>query len=108
MDEAEYFARQLRLSTGVNNRDRHRPGRLEAEIGGVKAVEIKLKDSLRSPLCIIRPIAGAVQSKRLLKTRKDKLVKGRRTCLSINRVAVKKFSPEESVSVNPPTLEEVF
>lgn len=110
MDEAEYLCDEIAIINRGKIIATDTPAGLKQRYGGVKAVEIKLKDSTaQSIMHIIRPIAGgskietpAEDTVRISSAEaQDMLVKIIES-LSKNSVQI------ESVSVNPPTLEEVF
>jgi len=110
MDEAEYLCDEIAIINRGKIIATDTPAGLKQRYGGVKAVEIKLKDSTaQSIMHIIRPIAGgstietpAEDTVRISSSEaQDMLVKIIES-LSKNSVQI------ESVSVNPPTLEEVF
>ena len=110
MEEAEYLCDEIAIINHGRIIATDTPAGLKQRYGGVKAVEIKLKDSTaKSVMHIIRPIAGgstietpAEDTVRVSSAdAQDMLVKMIES-LSKNSVQI------ESVSVNPPTLEEVF
>lgn len=110
MEEAEYLCDEIAIINHGRIIATDTPAGLKQRYGGVKAVEIKLKDSTaQSVMHIIRPIAGgstietpAEDTVRISSAdAQDMLVKMIES-LSKNSVQI------ESVSVNPPTLEEVF
>ena len=110
MEEAEYLCDEIAIINHGRIIATDTPAGLKQRYGGVKAVEIRLKDSTaQSAMHIIRPIAGgstietpAEDTVRVSSAdAQDMLVKMIES-LSKNSV------PIESVSVNPPTLEEVF
>ncbi len=110
MEEAEYLCDEI----AIINRGRiiatDTPAGLKQRYGGVKAVEIKLKDSsAQSVMHIIRPIAGgsmietpAEGTIRISSAEAQEMLVKIIESLSRNSVLI------ESISVNPPTLEEVF
>jgi ABC-2 type transport system ATP-binding protein len=110
MEEVEYLCNDI----AIINRGRivtiDTPAGLKQKYGGIKAVEIKLKEaSAQSVMGLVRPIAGdtvietpASDTIRISsKDAQDMLVK-------IIEALAKSGVQMESVSVNPPTLEEVF
>jgi ABC-2 type transport system ATP-binding protein len=110
MEEAEYLCDEIAIINHGRIIATDTPAGLKQRYGGVKAVEIKLKDSTaQSVMHIIRSIAGgstietpAEDTVRISSAdAQDMLVKMIES-LSKNSVQI------ESVSVNPPTLEEVF
>jgi len=110
MEEAEYLCDEI----AIINRGRiiatDTPAGLKQKYGGVKAVEIKLKESTaQSVMHIIRPIAGssaieipADDTVRISSADAQEMLVRIIESLSKNAVQI------ESVSVNPPTLEQVF
>jgi ABC-2 type transport system ATP-binding protein len=110
MEEAEYLCEEIAIINHGRIIATDTPAGLKQRYGGVKAVEIKLKDSTaQSVMHIIRPIAGGStietpteDTVRVSSAEaQDMLVKIIES-LSKNSIQI------ESVSVNPPTLEEVF
>ena len=110
MEEAEYLCDEIAIINHGRIIATDTSAGLKQRYGGVKAVEIKLKDyTAQSVMHIIRPIAGgstietpAEDTVRISSAdAQDMLVKIIES-LSKNSVQI------ESVSVNPPTLEEVF
>jgi ABC-2 type transport system ATP-binding protein len=110
MEEAEYLCDEI----AIINRGRiiatDTPAGLKDKYGGVKAVEIKLKDSTaQSVMHIIRPIAGTS----LIETPAEGTIRissaeAQEMLVRIIELLSKNSIQIESVSVNPPTLEEVF
>jgi ABC-2 type transport system ATP-binding protein len=110
MEEAEYLCDEI----AIINRGRviatDTPAGLKDKYGGVKVVEIKLKDSnAQSVMHVIRPIAGgslvetpAEGTVRISSAEAQEMLVKIIESLSKNSVQI------ESVSVNPPTLEQVF
>ncbi|MGI0049516.1 MAG: multidrug ABC transporter ATP-binding protein, partial [Nitrososphaera sp.] len=110
MEEAEYLCDEIAIINHGRIIATDTPAGLKQRYGGVKAVEIKLKDSTaQSVMHIIQPITGGStietpteDTVRVSSAEaQDMLVKIIES-LSKNSIQI------ESVSVNPPTLEEVF
>jgi len=110
MEEAEYLCDEIAIINKGRMIATDAPAGLKQKYGGVKAIEIKLKDSTtQSVMHIIRPIAGgsvietpAEGTIRISSTEAQEMLVKIIVSLSKNSVQI------ESVSVNPPTLEEVF
>lgn len=110
MEEAEYLCDEIAIINHGKIIATDTPAGLKQKYGGVKAVEIKLKDSTaQSVMHIVRPIAGAStietpaeDTVRISSADAQEMLVKIIESLSKNSVQI------ESVSVNPPTLEEVF
>jgi len=110
MEEAEYLCDEIAIINRGKIIATDTPAGLKDKYGGVKVVEIKLKDSdAQSVMHIIRPIAGgsvietpAEGTVRISSAEAQEMLVKIIESLSKNSVQI------ESVSVNPPTLEEVF
>ena len=110
MEEAEYLCDEIAIINKGRMIATDTPAGLKQKYGGVKAIEIKLKDSTtQSVMRIIRPIAGgsvietpAEGTIRISSTEAQEMLVKIIVSLSKNSVQI------ESISVNPPTLEEVF
>jgi ABC-2 type transport system ATP-binding protein len=110
MEEAEYLCDEIAIINNGKIIATDTPAGLKQKYGGVKAVEIKLKDSsAQSVLHIIRPIVGAsvietpaLDMVRISSAQAQGMLVKIIESLSRNEVQI------ESISVNPPTLEEVF
>ena len=110
MEEAEYLCDEIAIINKGRMIATDTPAGLKQKYGGLKAIEIKLKDSTtQSVMHIIRPIAGgsvietpAEGTIRISSTEAQEMLVKIIVSLSKNSVQI------ESVSVNPPTLEEVF
>ncbi|OLC25063.1 MAG: multidrug ABC transporter ATP-binding protein [Thaumarchaeota archaeon 13_1_40CM_3_50_5] len=110
MEEAEYLCDEIAIINKGRMIATDTPAGLKQKYGGVKAIEIKLKDSTtQSVMHIIRPIAGgsvietpAEGTIRISSTEAQEMLVKIIVSLSKHSVHI------ESVSVNPPTLEEVF
>jgi ABC-2 type transport system ATP-binding protein len=110
MDEAEYLCDEIAIINHGRIVATDTPAGLKQNYGGVKAVEIKLKDGLaQSVMHLIRQIAGgsvvetpAEGTIRISSADAQEMLVKIIESLSKNSIQI------ESVSVNPPTLEEVF
>ena len=110
MEEAEYLCDEIAIINKGRMIATDTPAGLKQKYGGVKAIEIKLKDSTtQSVMHIIRPIVSgsvietpAEGTIRISSTEAQEMLVKIIVSLSKNSVQI------ESVSVNPPTLEEVF
>ena len=110
MEEAEYLCDGIAIINRGRIMATDTPAGLKQKYGGVKAVEIKLKDcTAQSVMHIIRPMAGgstietpAENTIRISSAEAQEMLVKIIESLSKSSVQI------ESVSVNPPTLEEVF
>ncbi len=111
MEEAEYLCDEIAIINKGRIIATDTPAGLKQKYGRVKAVEIKLKDATAtSVLHILRPIIApdstietpAEDTIRVGSSEAQELLVRMIESLSKNSVQI------ESVSVNPPTLEEVF
>jgi ABC-2 type transport system ATP-binding protein len=111
MEEAEYLCDEIAIINRGKIIATDTPTGLKDKYGGVKAVEIKLKDSpAQSVIHNIRAIAGsgsiietpAEGTIRISSAEAQEMLVKIIESLSKNSVQI------ESISVNPPTLEEVF
>jgi ABC-2 type transport system ATP-binding protein len=110
MEEAEYLCDEIAIINKGRIIATDTPAGLKDRYGSVKAVEIRLKDSsAQSVMHIIRPLAGSslIESPsegtiRISSADAQGMLVRIIESLSRNSVQI------ESVSVNPPTLEEVF
>ncbi|HEX2013898.1 MAG TPA: ABC transporter ATP-binding protein [Nitrososphaera sp.] len=111
MEEAEYLCDEIAIINKGRIIATDTPAGLKQKYGRVKAVEIKLKDATaNSVLHILRPIIApdstietpAEDTIRVGSSEAQELLVRMIESLSKNSVQI------ESVSVNPPTLEEVF
>jgi ABC-2 type transport system ATP-binding protein len=110
MEEVEYLCDELAIINRGKIMAIDTPAGLKQKYGGIKAVEIKLREAkARSVLDIIKPLAegSAVETPaddtiRISSTEAQDMLVKMIEVLSKNSVQI------ESVSVNPPTLEEVF
>ena len=110
IEEAEYLCDEIAIINSGKIIATDTPAGLKQKYGGVKAVEVKLKDSsAQSVINIILPLAGSsiieIPAEDIIRISspdaQEMLVKIIES-LSKNGVQI------ESVSINPPTLEEVF
>jgi ABC-2 type transport system ATP-binding protein len=110
MEEAEYLCDEIAIINKGKIIATDTPAGLKQKYGGVKAVEIKLKDSTaQSVMQVIRQIADgsviemtAQDTIRISSAEAQEMLVKVIGSLSKNAIAI------ESVSMNPPTLEEVF
>lgn len=111
MEEAEYLCDEIAIINKGRIIATDTPAGLKQKYGGVKAVEIKLKDpSAQSIMRIIRPIAGSssVVEAPAQDTIRISSAEAQEMLVKIIEALAKNGVQIESVSVNPPTLEEVF
>lgn len=111
MEEAEYLCDEIAIINKGRIIATDTPAGLKQKYGGVKAVEIKLKDpSAQSIMRIIRPIAGSssVVEAPTQDTIRISSAEAQEMLVKIIEALAKNGIQIESVSVNPPTLEEVF
>jgi len=110
MEEAEYLCDGV----AIINRGRiiatDTPAGLKQKYGGVKAVEIKLKEaSAQSVMHLLRQIAGSSAIETPAEgTIRISSVEAQEMLVRIIELLSKNAVQIESVSVNPPTLEQVF
>jgi ABC-2 type transport system ATP-binding protein len=110
MEEAEYLCDEIAIINKGKIIATDTPAGLKDRYGSVKAVEIKLKDSsAQSVMHIIRPLAGSS----LIETPSEGTIRissadAQEMLVKIIESLSKNSVQIESVSVNPPTLEEVF
>lgn len=110
MEEAEYLCDEIAIINKGKIIAIDTPSGLKQKYGGVNAVEVKLKDPIaESTLNIIRPIAGssaidlpAEDTIRIASADAQEMLVKIIELLSRNAIQIK------SVSLNPPSLEEVF
>jgi ABC-2 type transport system ATP-binding protein len=110
MEEAEYLCDEIAIINKGKIIATDTPTGLKQKYGGVKAVEIKLKDSVaHSVTQFLHPISDgsiieitAQDTIRISSTEAQEMLVKIIASLSKNAVQI------ESVSMNPPTLEEVF
>ena len=110
MDEAEYLCDEIAIINHGRIIATDTPAGLKQKYGGVKTVEIKLKDSTaQSVMHIVSQVAGgslvetpAADTVRISSADAQETLVKMIESLSRNSIQI------ESVSVNPPTLEEVF
>lgn len=111
MEEAEYLCDEIAIINKGRIIATDTPAGLKQKYGGVKAVEIKLKDpSAQSIMRIIRPIAGSssVVEAPAQDTIRISSAEAQEMLVKIIEALAKNGIQIDSVSVNPPTLEEVF
>lgn len=111
MEEAEYLCDEIAIINKGRIIATDTPAGLKQKYGGVKAVEIKLKDpSAQSIMRIIRPIAGSssVVEAPAQDTIRISSAEAQEMLVKIIEALAKNGIQIESVSVNPLTLEEVF
>jgi ABC-2 type transport system ATP-binding protein len=109
MEEAEYLCDEIAIINKGGIIATDTPAGLKQKYGGVKAVEIKLRDPIQSAMHIIRPITGSL----VVETPDNNTVRigaieAQEVLVKIIEALAKNGVQIESVSVNPPTLEEVF
>jgi ABC-2 type transport system ATP-binding protein len=110
MEEAEYLCDEIAIINKGKIIATDTPAGLKQKYGGVKAVEIKLKDSVaHSATQLLDQIIGgsiieitAQDTIRISSTEAQEMLVKIIASLSKNAIQI------ESVSMNPPTLEEVF
>lgn len=110
MDEVEYLCDELAIINKGKIMAIDTPAGLKQKYGGIKAVEIKLRDAkARTILDMIKPLVGgsaievpADETIRISSAEAQDILVKMIEVLSKNSIQI------ESVSVNPPTLEEVF
>jgi ABC-2 type transport system ATP-binding protein len=110
MEEAEYLCDEIAIINRGKIIATDTPAGLKQKYGGVKAVEIKLKDSTaQSVKQIIGQIAdGSVIEMTAQDTIRIRSAEPQEMLVEIIASLSKNAVQIESVSMNPPTLEEVF
>jgi ABC-2 type transport system ATP-binding protein len=110
MEEAEYLCDEIAIINRGKIIATDTPSGLKQKYGGIMAVEIKLKDSsAQSVMHIIRPIAvGSTIETPAEGTIRISSADAQEMLVKIIESLSKNSVQIESVSVNPPTLEEVF
>jgi ABC-2 type transport system ATP-binding protein len=110
MEEAEYLCDEIAIINKGKITATDTPDGLKQRYGGVKTVEIKLKDSTtQSVMYIIRQIAdGSVIETPAPDTIRIGSVEAQEMLVKIIEYLSKNGVQIESISINPPTLEEVF
>jgi len=110
MEEAEYLCDEIAIINKGKITATDTPDGLKQRYGGVKTVEIKLKDSTtQSVMHIIRQIAdGSVIETPAPDTIRIGSVEAQEMLVKIIEYLSKNGVQIESISINPPTLEEVF
>lgn len=110
MEEAEYLCDEIAIINHGKIIATDTPAGLKQKYGGVKAVEIKLKDSgAQSVMPVIMQIAdGSIVETPEADTIRISSAESQEMLVKIIEMLSKNSIQIESVSVNPPTLEEVF
>lgn len=110
MEEAEYLCDEIAIINKGKITATDTPDGLKQRYGGVKTVEIKLKDSTsQSVMHIIRQIAdGSVIETPAQDTIRIGSAEAQEMLVKIIEYLSKNGVQIESISINPPTLEEVF
>jgi ABC-2 type transport system ATP-binding protein len=110
MEEAEYLCDEIAIINKGKIIATDTPGGLKQKYGGVKAVEIKLKDSTaQSVMRIVGQIAdGSVIEMTAQDTIRISSAEAQEMLVKVIESLSKNAVQIESVSMNPPTLEEVF
>jgi ABC-2 type transport system ATP-binding protein len=110
MEEAEYLCDEIAIINHGKIIATDTPAGLKQKYGGVKAVEIKLKDSgAQSVMPVIMQIAdGSLVETPEADTIRISSAESQEMLVKIIEMLSKNSIQIESVSVNPPTLEEVF
>lgn len=110
MEEAEYLCDEIAIINKGKITATDTPDGLKQRYGGVKTVEIKLKDSTtQSVMHIIRQIAdGSVIEMPAQDTIRIGSAEAQEMLVKIIEYLSKNGVQIESISINPPTLEEVF
>jgi ABC-2 type transport system ATP-binding protein len=110
MEEAEYLCDEIAIINKGKIIATDTPAGLKQKYGGVKAVEIKLKDSTaQTVMQIIGHIAdGSVIEMTAQDTIRISSAEAQEMLVKIIESLSKNAVQIESVSMNPPTLEEVF
>ena len=110
MEEAEYLCDEIAIINKGKITATDTPDGLKQRYGGVKTVEIKLKDSTtQSVMHIIRQIAdGSVIEMPAQDTIRIGSAEAQEMLVKIIGYLSKNGVQIESISINPPTLEEVF
>ena len=109
MEEVEYLCDEIAIINKGRMMAIDTPAGMKQKYGGIKALEIKLKGTAQSVMDVIRPFAGgsaieipAEDTERISSQNAQELLVKLIEALAKNSVQI------ESVSVNPPTFEEVF
>jgi ABC-2 type transport system ATP-binding protein len=110
MEEAEYLCDEIAIINKGKITATDTPDGLKQRYGGVKTVEVKLKDSTtQSVMHIIRQIAdGSVIETPAQDTIRIGSAEAQEMLVKIIGYLSKNGVQIESISINPPTLEEVF
>jgi ABC-2 type transport system ATP-binding protein len=111
MEEAEYLCDQIAIINKGRIIATDTPEGLKQRYGGVKTVEIKLKDgTAQSAVNMVRPIVAGISSVEIPAedTIRISSAEAQELLIKIIEALSKNSVQIESISVNPPTLEEVF
>ena len=109
MEEAEYLCDEIAIINRGKIIAIDTPAGLKKKYGGVKVVEIKLKDSsAQSTMPFIRQIAGGSTIELVEGTIRISSTEAQDMLIKIIEALSKNSIQIESVAINPPTLEEVF
>jgi ABC-2 type transport system ATP-binding protein len=111
MEEAEYLCDEIAIINKGKIIATDTPGGLKQKYGGVKAVEIKLKEdsSAHSVMQIVSQVAnGSVIEMTAQDTIRISSAEAQEMLVKIIESLSKNAVQVESISMNPPTLEEVF
>ncbi len=111
MEEAEYLCDEIAIINRGKIIATDTPAGLKQKYGGVKAVEIRLKDTTaQSIMHLVRPLVPEGSAIETLDKETVRISSGDAQELLVKVIeSLSKNSIQiESVSVNPPTLEEVF
>lgn len=110
MEEAEYLCDEIAIINKGRIIATDTPAGLKQKHGGVKVVEIKLKDALaQSVMQVVAPVAdGSSVETPAADTIRISSAQAQETLVKIIESLSRNGVQIESVSVNPPTLEEVF
>lgn len=110
MEEAEYLCDEIAIINHGKIIATDTPSGLKQKYGGVKAVEIKLKDpAAQSVVPVIKQLAdGSLVETPAADTIRISSAEAQEMLVKIIEMLSKNSIQIESVSVNPPTLEEVF
>jgi ABC-2 type transport system ATP-binding protein len=110
MEEAEYLCDEIAIINKGKIIATDTPAGLKQRYGGVKALEIKLKDSAaQSIMHVVRPVTGSLTIETLAEdTIRISSSEAQEILVKVIEALAKNGVQIESVSINPPTLEEVF
>jgi ABC-2 type transport system ATP-binding protein len=111
MEEAEYLCDEIAIINRGKIIATDTPAGLKQKYGGVKAVEIRLKDmTAQSVMHLVRPLVPEGSAIETLDKDTMRISSGdaQELLVKVIESLSKNAVQIESVSVNPPTLEEVF